>query len=305
MFYPPPNPKILAENPGSFQATHTDVIFESSAGGATPTMNLVMFNEATEINIANSSFLGQSTLSKTSFSTEDTPSTPGAAQAKVERKAYDVTIGKSLLCALALWLAPIGIVEAAGQVQSDSQLFQQMPGLAKNPRPSLAPTPSPKTKHNPAKSATAEPTVSPTTMPMKKPTNSPTTASPTNGASASPANASAVTYVPGNLTREEVGLLLSEGLRARILATSGKHVEYHNGSLSEDLFHGRPDFGATFADTRPFNVGGWVYASNSEMPLTGEGGVGAITFDKNGNVIEYRMVLVNTTMNCGGGKTPW
>jgi hypothetical protein len=113
------------------------------------------------------------------------------------------------------------------------------------------------------------------------------------------------TYIPGNLTRQEVGLVLSEGLRARIIATSGTPVQYHDGTFSAIPFHGLPDFGATFRDTRPFNDGGWVYASNSEMKEEGQGGVGSLTFDKEGNIIDYRMVLQNTTMNCGGGSTPW
>ncbi len=137
-----------------------------------------------------------------------------------------------------------------------------------------------------------------------------TTSSPTLGPTLQPGHTAAPTswdgtYVPGNLTRQELGLLLSEGLRARIIARSGELVEYSNGSFSDILFHGRPDFGATFVDTRPFNKGGWVYASNSEMEEKGAGGVGSLTFDKDGEVIDYRMVLEKTTMNCGGGKTPW
>ena len=37
----------------------------------------------------------------------------------------------------------------------------------------------------------------------------------------------------------------------------------------------------------------------------GRGGVGSITFDCRGEVIDYRMVLNGTTANCGGGRTPW
>lgn len=45
--------------------------------------------------------------------------------------------------------------------------------------------------------------------------------------------------------------------------------------------------------------------SNSEMKEKGEGGVGAITFNKHGEVVEYKMILTGTTMNCSGGRTPW
>jgi len=72
-------------------------------------------------------------------------------------------------------------------------------------------------------------------------------------------------------------------------------------STSTIPFHQRPDFGATF----PSPDGGWIYVSNSEMPKSGEGGVGAITFDSVGNIVDYQMVLTGTIMNCGGGKTPW
>jgi hypothetical protein len=67
-----------------------------------------------------------------------------------------------------------------------------------------------------------------------------------------------------------------------------------------------PDFGATFVDTRPENPGGWIYVSNSEVRRPWyQGGVGAITFDSQGHIREYRMILTNTTANCGGGVTPW
>ena len=40
-------------------------------------------------------------------------------------------------------------------------------------------------------------------------------------------------------------------------------------------------------------------------PPSGLGEVGALTFDKDGNVIHYQMLLTNTTTNCAGGRTPW
>lgn len=99
--------------------------------------------------------------------------------------------------------------------------------------------------------------------------------------------------------------MLSTGLTARIIARTGRFVSYNNGKQSTIRFHTRPDFGATFPDPNPLNPGGWIYTSNSEAKQAGTGGVGALTFNKNGKVIHYKMVLTGTTMNCGGGKTPF
>jgi Bacterial protein of unknown function (DUF839) len=119
----------------------------------------------------------------------------------------------------------------------------------------------------------------------------------------------AITYRPGNLSVRQNSLRLSEGLSATIIAQSGQKVRYESGTRSNDRFHDQPDAAATYADTRSHNSGGWVYVSNSEVrPRSGNGspgGVGAITFDRNGKVINYNMLLRNTKTNCGGGKTPW
>ncbi|CAB9505601.1 osmC-like protein [Seminavis robusta] len=125
------------------------------------------------------------------------------------------------------------------------------------------------------------------------------------------ANEDGITYKPGKLTHTQAGLRLSQGLSARVIARSGQLVNYTNGMRSRDVFHGRPDAGACFEDTRIFNPGGWVYVSNSEMRQIdpgvqpGEGGVGAITFRRDGEIINYKPVLTNSTWNCGGGRTPW
>ena len=52
----------------------------------------------------------------------------------------------------------------------------------------------------------------------------------------------------------------------------------------------RPDGAAVFPvpDDLGYNKGGWVYVSNSEGKEAGSGGVGAVMFDKNGNVIGYK-----------------
>jgi hypothetical protein len=119
-----------------------------------------------------------------------------------------------------------------------------------------------------------------------------------------------VTYIPGNLTVNENGLILSEGLTAKIIGNAGQLMTYANGQKSEIPFHIQPDAGDCFVDPRPWNVGGWIYVSNSEAPKVEDGdefpgGVGALTFNKDGQLIDYRMILEDTRMNCGGGTTPW
>lgn len=109
-----------------------------------------------------------------------------------------------------------------------------------------------------------------------------------------------ITYRPGDLTVSMNGLLLSGGLTAEMIAKSGKPVLYRDGKTSDSDFHLAPDFGGVF----PLENGGWIYASNSEVDK-GKGGVGAITFDNDGKVVDYKKLLKGTSMNCGGGKSPW
>lgn len=123
----------------------------------------------------------------------------------------------------------------------------------------------------------------------------PTTSSPTP-------DARNITFLPGALTVMEGDLILSQGLTSRLIAATGRPVPYKSGLTSDIDFHEWPDGAACFPDTRVGNSGGWIYVSNTEDK---KGGVGAITFDADGNVIDYRMVLEGTSYNCNGGKTPW
>lgn len=111
-----------------------------------------------------------------------------------------------------------------------------------------------------------------------------------------------VTYQPGYLStvKDSNGLYLSTGLSARLIARSFSKVELSGGELSPIDFHAKPDGGAVFSS----EDGGWVYTSNSEIN-NGYGGVGALRFNKAGKVIAYYKVATDTSMNCGGGKTPW
>ena len=162
--------------------------------------------------------------------------------------------------------------------------------------------------HSPSKIPSRFPSSTPSLQPsyssIEQPSSQPTLQLHMNATTASP-TASLTSFVPGNLTKIEAGLYLSRGLSARLIASAGSTVNYSNGSSSEILFHGKPDAGSCFGDPNPNNPGGWIYVSNSEMNETGFGGVGAITFDANGGILGYRMVMENTTMNCGGGSTPW
>lgn len=168
-------------------------------------------------------------------------------------------------------------------------------------RPTIAPT-LPPTTQVPSRQPTSNPSPWPTGKPTGRPTRPP---------SEQPVEPT-ISYLPGDLTVRQLGLLLSTGLEAKIIARSGHYVPYSSSLRISDRssrrFHALPDLGDTFVDTRSDNHGGWVYVSNSEIrnaTLRGKSGVGAIAFDKYGNVKDYRMVLTGTSVNCGGGRTPW
>jgi len=87
------------------------------------------------------------------------------------------------------------------------------------------------------------------------------------------------------------GLMLPQGFCSRIVARSGEDIAGY-------VWHSAPDGGACFADGA-----GWIYVSNSEVPLVG--GVGAIRFDAAGIVVDAYRTLSGTDVNCAGGATPW
>ena len=51
----------------------------------------------------------------------------------------------------------------------------------------------------------------------------------------------AITYVPGEATVYENGLILSTGLTSRIIATKKLTVQYDIGGESNETFHSNPD----------------------------------------------------------------
>lgn len=92
------------------------------------------------------------------------------------------------------------------------------------------------------------------------------------------------------------GVRLPAGFTSRIVARSGQPA-VTGGSYP---WHGAPDGGATY----PTQDGGWVYACNAELGPP-NGGVGALKFDAQGNVVDSYRILTNTDRNCAGGPSPW
>jgi uncharacterized protein len=98
------------------------------------------------------------------------------------------------------------------------------------------------------------------------------------------------------------GILAPPGFQVRVVA---RHLSNPVSGLFDPLglggynWHTAPDGGAVF----PAEDGGWVYVSNSET--SPGGGVGALRFDAQGNVVDAYRILDNTRRNCAGGATPW
>jgi len=114
--------------------------------------------------------------------------------------------------------------------------------------------------------------------------------------------------LPGNAD----GIQLPAGFSSRVLAVFNEPPILSNPSY---LWHSDPDGGATFRTAD----GGWIYVSDAEVRDVSAGtareqaeaiapfmgGVGALQFDANGNLIDAYSVQSGTTTNCSGGATPW
>ncbi|NUT42930.1 MAG: DUF839 domain-containing protein [Thermoactinospora sp.] len=87
------------------------------------------------------------------------------------------------------------------------------------------------------------------------------------------------------------GLALPEGFSSRVVARTGRKV-------AGLRWHPAPDGGACFPDGD-----GWIYVSNSEVPVVG--GASALRFGADGRVREAYRILSGTDVNCAGGATPW
>lgn len=92
------------------------------------------------------------------------------------------------------------------------------------------------------------------------------------------------------------GVRLPQGFSSRIVAESS--VSPLGGC--EYVWHAAPDGGACFED----DGGGWIYVSNSELDGH-DGGVGALRFNADGELVDAYPVLRGTSNNCSGGATPW
>lgn len=104
----------------------------------------------------------------------------------------------------------------------------------------------------------------------------------------------------GPLRRPDaLGLRLPTGVASREIAKATARVKLSNGQRSNYRWHVFPDGGACF----PTEDGGWVYTSNSEINFFG--GVGALRFNRRGDIIDAYPILRQTSRNCAGGPTPW
>ena len=87
------------------------------------------------------------------------------------------------------------------------------------------------------------------------------------------------------------GLAVPEGFSGRVVASSGRKV----AGLT---WHAAPGGGACFPDGP-----GWIYVSNSELPLLG--GASALRFRSDGSIADAYRILSGTELNGAGGATPW
>lgn len=96
-------------------------------------------------------------------------------------------------------------------------------------------------------------------------------------------------------------MVLPPGFTVRRVARVGFNPLTDEPAPDGFEWHSAPDGGAVYLSPAD---GGWVYVSNSEAG-GGNGGVGALRFDADGNLIDAYPILTGTTRNCAGGTTPW
>ena len=318
------------DNGAAIVGTHTAVMSNETSSSSRVDETRRLSSAASPA--ADDSFTGNTTFdSSLSGSGHDSPAKKTQRMAMTEAEPAKVPLENDekakprggqyssrclLLAGLAILLivgGVLGIVAGTGGLNKTSANGAAMSSTSSvgnygQEESALVPTPAPLPKSKkPTKDSNKQKNGSNT---RPSPTASPTTVSPTTIEQISDPNA----YVPGHLTQMKLGVRLSNGLDIKVIANSKRTVKYNNGRSSDQLFHERPDFGATFKvpNTATVNKGGWVYLSNSEMEkvtkngkVISSGGVGRITFNADGEVIGYDMILEKTDRNCGGGATPW
>lgn len=94
------------------------------------------------------------------------------------------------------------------------------------------------------------------------------------------------------------GIRLPEGFTSRVVAVSKEPV-----GATDYRWHYAPDGGACFAV--PDGNGAYVYVSNSETVGAEGGGVSAIRFASDGEIVDAYRILRDSNINCAGGPTPW
>lgn len=112
----------------------------------------------------------------------------------------------------------------------------------------------------------------------KSPSDTPTSA-PSSSYQPSSSSAPTFPFVFGEsfVTDTDLGLELSSGLSARLIALSGRPVKYSNGKESSRSFHYYIDAAGVVS----LPDGGYVYMSNSEDDGP-NGGVFGLYFDRDG-----------------------
>ena len=113
---------------------------------------------------------------------------------------------------------------------------------------------------------------------------------------AAPATPGPGPYGPPGAPDPATGIAVPAGFSVREIARGGAPV-----AGTGYVWHPFSDGSGCFAQPD----GGWILASNSEVPGLPQGGASSITFDADGKMIGARRILAGTTMNCAGGVTPW
>ena len=149
---------------------------------------------------------------------------------------------------------------------------------------------------------TVQPTPSLPDSFTSSPSVSPSTTVPTRTQTLSPTDSPFVLFSYGEslYTDHELGIQISDGLSAKLIAQAGEKVTLAKGDQSNHKYHLYMDG----AGITPLSDGGYVYVSNSEDDAR-KGGVHGLYFNEDGEITNYKPLLTGTTWNCGGGVSPW